>query len=420
MVRTLTPAAVVLSLLTLPVFAGDWPSWRGPNRDAISTETGLLKEWPEKGPPLAWEAKGLGRGYSSVAVAGGKVFTCGERRTKADQKGGQHLICFDADKGTELWSARISDSGEPNCTPTVDGDLVFALGRQGDLICASTADGAVKWKKNFRKDKEFDGHMMSDWGYSESPLVDGDRLIVTPGGKKATLAALAKKTGDVIWKCPIPEGDGAAYSSVVISNAAGVKQYVQLLGGGIVGVRAKDGELLWRYDKIANGTANIPTPITKDDYVFCSTGYDTGAALLKLEKTTEGVKAKEVYFLRANELQNHHGGMILVGDHVYGGHGHNDGRPFCLDLETGKMAWKQGRGPGEGSAAVVCADGHIYFRYESGKMALVEATPKGYTLKSTFKIPHGDGPSWPHPVIANGKLYLREGDWLLCYDVKAK
>jgi len=394
--------------------AGDWPQWRGPNRDAVCTETGLLKEWPKDGPPLLWQVKGMGQGYSSVVLAGDKIFTMGDRQNA------QYLIAVNKADGKELWAAKVGDTwgdGGPRCTPTVNGSLVFGLSPHGDLVCVQESDGKEVWRKQLAKD--FGGHMMSGWGYSESPLVDGDQLICTPGGKEATLVALNKKTGELVWKAAVPGGDGAGYSSVVIATVAGHKQYVQLLGRGIVGVSAKDGKFLWRYDRIANGTANIPTPLVKDDLVFCSTGYDTGSALLQLIPEGDDVKAKELYFLTARELQNHHGGLVLLGDHVYGGHGHNSGQPICVELKSGKTVWREGRHVGSGSAAVVCADGNLYFRYESGDMALIEATPKGYHLKGQFKIPHGgDAPSWAHPVVVGGKLYLREQDWLLCYDVK--
>ena len=266
--------------------------------------------------------------------------------------------------------------------------------------------------------------MMSGWGYSESPLVDGNSLIVTPGAKDAGLASLDKKTGDVLWKSAIPEmgskgNDGAAYSSVVISNATGVKQYVQLVGKGVVSVRAKDGQALWGYNKITNGTAAIPTPIVRGDYVFCSTGYgEGGAALLKVVKQGAGLQANEVWYKKANELQNHHGGTVLQGDYLYMGHGHNNGFPVCVNFLTGKDVWRQGRGAGSGSAALVLADGHLYFRYEDGVMALVEATPKEYRLKGEFKIKTVHGKSWQHPVIVDGKLYLRDQQNLHCYNIK--
>lgn len=394
----------------------DWPSWRGPNRDGISTETGLLDSWPEGGPKLLWRVdKILGNGYSSVAIANGKIFTIGKRGKEAE------LIALNLEDGKELWSARVG-GGNPNCTPTVEGDLVYALGRDGDLVCCEADTGDEVWRKNYRND--FGGKMMSGWGYSESPLIDGDHLICTPGAQDAIMAALDKKTGEVIWKTAMPQnvgnrgGDGAAYSSVVISNAGGVKQYVQLTGRGVISADAKTGKLLWGYNKIANGTANIPTPIIDGNYVFCSTGYGTGAALLEIQKNRGKLEPREVYFLNAKELQNHHGGMVLVDGYIYCGHGHNKGFPVCFNMKTGKQAWNGGRGPGDGSAAVIYADGNLYFRYENGTMALIEATPKAYNLKGEFELASNNGRSWPHPVIHDGKLYLRDQGSLLCYDIK--
>jgi outer membrane protein assembly factor BamB len=409
-------ACGVAGLVTFEFAQGrDWPSWRGPNRDGISSEKGLLKEWPEDGPTLAWQSTGLGNAYSGVAVAGGKIYTMGQRRDT-------DLICLDGKNGKELWATKVG-GGEPNCTPTVDGDLVYALGRDGDLLCARTKDGSEVWRTSFSKD--FGGKMMSGWGYSESPLVDGDRLIVTPGSKDAMIVALDKKTGKVIWKSAVPDlgkkgGDGAAYSSIVISNAAGVKQYVQLTGRGVISVDAKDGTFLWSYNAIANGTANIPTPIVKGDYVFCSTGYNTGAALLEVVRKGSDLVTEEIYFLQPKELQNHHGGMVLVGDHIYCGNKHNEGFPICIELKTGKTVWSPGRGPGSGSAAVIYADGELYFRYENGIMALIEATPDEYRLKGSFKLATVNGKSWPHPSIVDGQLYVRDGKDLLVYDIKAK
>ena len=396
--------------------ARDWPSWRGPDRTAIAPETGLLKEWPADGPPLVWQADGFGRGYSSMAIVGDRIFTMGSR------KGGCDLIAADRATGKELWSVRVG-KGNPNCTPTVDGDLVFALGREGDLVCANALSGSILWQKSFARD--FGGKMMSGWGYSESPLVDGDRLICTPGAEDAVIVALDKRSGDVIWKSTMPADggnrgkDGAGYSSVVISNAAGVKQYIQLTGRGVISVAADDGRHLWSYNRIANGTANIPTPIIKDDYVFCSTGYGTGAALLQIKSNGGKLSAEEVYFLDAKKLQNHHGGMILFGDHIYCGHGHNKGFPLCLEFKTGEVVWN-GRGPGSGSAAILLADGNLYFRYEDGTMALIEATTEGYKLKGEFKLATNNGKSWPHPVIVDGLMYLRDQGSLLCYDVRQK
>jgi outer membrane protein assembly factor BamB len=406
-------------LARLEASRGEWSRWRGPNGDGICLETGLLTEWPEEGPPLAWQAQGFGRGMSSVAIKSGGIFTMGQIDGKTCIVGAR------VRNGEIAWATPIGDGDAPNCTPTVDGDLVFGLSHRGDLACVRMRDGQIVWSKNFGRD--FGGKMMSGWGYSESPLVDGDRVIVTPGGKNALLVALDRKTGRKIWESATPDKlgrkgiDGAGYASVVISHAAGVKQYVTLVGRGIVSVDAVTGKFLWSYNDVANGTANIPTPIVSGDYVFCSSGYgDGGSALLKIVKEGNELRAEEVYYYQANEMQNHHGGMILVGDHIYMGHGHNNGFPLCVEFKTGKEAWRVGRGPGSGSAAIVYADGHLYFRYQNGVMALIEATPTGYNLKGQFKIATKNGESWPHPVIAGGKLYLRDQDVLNCYDVKKK
>ena len=492
-------------LLALQLFAftalaepGDWPQWRGPNRDGVSAETGLLKEWPAGGPPLAWKISGLGEGFSSVAIVGGKIFTM------AGRKDGQYVVALDLATQKELWAAKVGEKkDEPRCTPTVADGLVFAISTDGDLACVEAEGGREVWRKNFERD--FGGKMMSGWHYSESPLVDGEKVIVTPGGKDAALVALNKKTGALIWKTELPDlgskgGDGAGYTGAVVSNAAGVRQYVQLIGRGIVSVAASDGKLLWFYNRIANGTANIPTPLAWDDCVFCSTGYGAGAALLKIAKSTTApqatpaqdeakiaeltkklaalnadltqrreargkaergtpeyvqadaavqalkpdlaraeealtaarggaaaplgrvpgspVEAQEQYFLNASTFQNHHGGMIRLGDYIYAGTGHNNGFPICLEWKTGKVVWNKDRGPGAESAAVVAADGNLYFRYQNAVMALIEATPEGYHEKGAFPLASHNGNSWSHPVIHGSRLYLRDQDVLLCYELR--
>jgi outer membrane protein assembly factor BamB len=423
--RLTLPLCLLLALTSTVIAAGsDWPQWRGPNHDGISTEKGLLKAWPSDGPPLAWQIKGLGRGMASVSITGGRIFTQGAASKSGVR--GVFVTALNLADGKEIWSTAITTGRdpEPNGTPTVDGQLLFAVGNNGDVACLETETGKLVWKKNFGSD--FGGKCMSGWGYSESPLVDGDRLICVPGAEDAGIVALNKKTGELVWKSEIPSlgrkgQDGAGYTGVVVSQGAGVKQYVTLMGRGLVGVRASDGKYLWGYNRIANGTADIPTPLIKDDYVFGSSGYgDGGSALIKLSKDGDGVKAEEVYYLAANQLQNHHGGMILLGDHIYMGHGHNNGFPTCVEFLTGKVVWGKERGPGAGSAAIVYADGHLYFRYQDATMALIEATTKGYHLKGSFQLASKIRESWPHPVIVDGKLYIRDQDVLLCYDVRAK
>jgi len=393
----------------------DWPQWRGPNRDGKSAETGLLSSWPPQGPPKRWSANGLGKGYASVAVAGGRVYTAGNRG------GTEYLICLDDSVGKQLWVCPIGRGDHCNGTPTVDDGLVFAIGLDGDVLCADAQTGREVWRKNFQRD--FGGKMMSQWGFSESPLVDGSGVILTPGGQRAMLVALNKRTGETFWATQFPDvqgqgKDGAGYSSVVVSNAGGVRQYVQNVGRGAIGVEARTGKLLWGYNKIANDTANIPTPIVWDDYVFVSNGYNAGAALLRLAAGAGGIKAREIYFLPANQMQVHHGGMILHEGHVYCGHGQSQGYPLCLNVASGKVAWGPERGAGTGSAAITYADGHLYMRYENGTMALVEANPNAYRLKGQFRIATVHDKSWPHPAIANGKLYLRDQDDLHCYALR--
>jgi outer membrane protein assembly factor BamB len=393
-----------------------WPQWRGAGRDDVATDKGLLEQWPEGGPTLIWTGNKLGDGYSSVVIDAGRIYTAGDR------KDGEYLICLSDADGKEIWSKRIGDAwhdGGARSTPTTDGKLVYALTPNGDLMCLAAEDGAEVWRKNLKTD--FGGRMMSGWGFSESPLFDGERIICTPGDDDAAMVALDRKTGAELWRAKVKDCGGAGYSSIVKTKAAGVEQYVTVLGktGGAIGVRASDGKLLWRNSTVAGKTANIPTPIVRGDYVFYSTGYDDGgSAVLKIVAKGDELAAEEVWHKSASDLRNHHGGVVLVGDYLYGGHGQNQGFPFCVNFMTGENSWPKKRGPGERSAAVTYADGKLYFRYENGLMALIDADPAERKVVSTFKIPEGKTPSWSHPVIAGGRLYLRDKDRLLCYDVR--
>jgi outer membrane protein assembly factor BamB len=399
------------------VHSGSWVGWRGPKRDDLSPETGLIDSFPETGPPIKWHVDGMGAGYSSVAIDAGRIFTLGSL------KGDCQVLALNFANGRRLWAVSIG-SGEPNSTPTIDGNRVYALSRNGQLACLRATDGKILWKRELTKD--FGGHV-PQWGYSESVLVDGDQVVCTPGSTATMLAALNKQTGETIWTAQAPKSLGPSgsegaggYSSVVISNGGGVKQYVQLVGRGLVSFRADNGQFLWNYNRIANATANIPTPLVRDDYVFGSSGYGAGSALVQLEKSGDGVAAKEVYFLDGGKLQNHHGGMVLYGDSIYCGRGHGAGFPVCVEFKTGKIQWEGGRGPGTGSAAVVEADGKLIFRYENGVVAMIEATPKKYILKGRFSTATKNGNGWPHPVIVDKELFLRDGDDLLCYDIARK
>ena len=399
----------------------DWPQFRGPGRDGISAETGLLSQWPADGLPLLWQCEGLGKGYSSVSIADGKIFTMGDRKD-ADGKEHQFAMAFDLDTRAELWATRVGPphSDGPRCTPTWDDGVVYVLGTSGDLLTLQADSGQMIWQCNLSDD--FGGMMMSGWKFSESPLIDGDRLICTPGGPEAAMVALDKRTGDTIWKCEMPPigdagKDGAGYSSAVVAELAGVRQYVQLLGRGVIGVDADTGRFLWGYNRIANGVANIPSPVVRGDYVFTTTSYQTGCALLHIQRDGDRFTAEEVYFLGPRDFENHHGGVILLGDYIYGGDGQNNGNPTCLKLATGEIMWKE-RGPAAGSAAIVYADGHLIFRYDRGPLALIEATPEGLRIKGRLDPVRGSGPAWAHPVIHQGRLYLRHGDLLACYDLR--
>lgn len=416
---------IVMSLFCYGVVsAADWPQFRGPNRDGICAETGLLKSWPDGGPKLLWEMSGLGTGYSSVAIVDGKLYTMGD--IEVDSEKAQYVIAVDLGTREQLWATKIGPSHNdgPRCTPTVDDGLIYAIGTSGNLICVDADTGEIHWNKHLQKD--LGGAKNPQWKFSESPLIDGDRLLCTPGGHKAVMVALNKKTGEPIWRCSMPDigpkgKEEAGYSSIVISHGAGVKQYIQLTNEGLISVSA-DGKFLWGYNRIANRVANIPTPVVDGDYVFTSTAYQTGSALLKLVPDGDGVKAEEVYWLDKDTFQNHHGGFVKVGDYIFGGHNHNKGEPTCLDMRTGKVMWHADQ-PGGGSAAVLYADGHLVFRYQDDVVALIEANPEKYNLKGTFKLPKREGASgegWAHPVICDGKLYLRHADVLYVYDVKAQ
>jgi len=415
----------ILASLTVCVFVAplaaqqtDWPTYRGADRSNVAPDTGLLKQWPEDGPKLVWKTEGAGRGYSSVAVAGDRVFTLGDSIDGASDNE-EYLTCYNRADGKKLWMTKTGKSfsmknknwESSRSTPTVDGDHIYVITGNGVLVCMTT-EGKDAWKVNLKE--EYNGKKADIWGYSESVLIDGDNLICTPGGAKNTMLALNKKTGEKIWSTSRDGDRGAGHASVVISKVGSNKVYVTTTGSGAMGVRASDGELLWTYD-IDRTTAVIPTPIVRDDLVFFAAGYGRGGALLRQSEEGDGVKVQEVYGLKKH-LSNKHGGIVLVGDHLYGD-SDDKGMPFCADLKTGELKWKS-RGSGKKSASVVAADGNVYVRYTNGMMTLVKADPESFQEVSKFKVPgSGDRPSWAHPVIVDGQLFLREGDSILCYSL---
>jgi outer membrane protein assembly factor BamB len=386
----------------------DWPQWRGPDRSGVSRETGLLPQWPKSGPPLVWSAGELGAGYGSVAVAGDRIFLQGQRSRQSV------VTALNLSDGKPVWvralgSAQNNDRGPgPRGTPTVDGDRLYALSENGDLACLRVADGSVVWQRNILK--EFRGQNIP-WLISESPLVDGDRVIVTPGGREAGMVALNKMTGATVWASK-ELSDEAGYSSPIVADVQGVRTLMTLTAEAGVGVRASDGKLMWRYRSPANRTANAATPVYSDSKVFYSSAYDTGGGLLTLRATGGEIRTQEVYFTR--DMQNHHGGIVLIDGYMYG---FNNTILTCLEFATGKLMWRN-RSVGKG--AIVAADGHLYILGEDNVVGLVEATPTGYREKGRFGIRDQGLPSWAHPVVSNGRLYIRNQGTLASYDVRAK
>ena len=399
------PAAVVLSLPAVVSNRAldDWPQWRGPNRDGRSVEKGLLKDWPAGGPPLAWQTSGAGEGYSSFAVAGGRVYTLGARA------GSEYTFAFDAQTGKKLWEAPNgrrfqNDRGSgPRGTPTVEGDRVYSFGASGDLSVIEAASGKVVWTVNVLN--KFGGSNIN-WGLSESPLVLSDRILVNAGGP---IVALKKTDGSQIWKS---NGEAAGYSSAVLHEAGGIREAIYFTHTRVVGVDVNTGKRLWSYQPVANNVANIATPVIRENKVFVSSDYGTGAALLELTPSGGEMRVKEVYFTR--DMRNHHSSSVLVGDHLYG---FSSAILTAMNFSDGQVAWRD-RSVGKGS--LVFADDRLYLYSEGGTVGLAEANPTAYREHGRFQLKTGNLPTWSHPVVSGGKLFLRDQDTIYAYDVRAK
>lgn len=428
---TIVPlAALAAFALSAPVPAvksanTNWPTFRGPNHSGTSPE--VMADWPKDGPKLLWQksdAADIGVGYGSPAVVDGKVYFFGSDSAK--QTGTEFVTCLNASDGKPVWQTKLTTTagkyadgwgGGPRCTPTVDGDMVYVLGATGDVAALTADKGDIKWTKNLVKDF---GGGIPNWGYSESVTIDGDNLVCTPGGKGG-MVCLNKKTGETVWQCK-ELTDAAGYASVVVADVAGTKQYITQTMKAGVGVRAKDGKLLWQVGEIGRRTAVIPTPVVTDDgHVFLTAGYGAGCELYKLSKDGDGVKAEKVYTKNA-DVANHHGGVSKVGEHVYG---HSDSSGWvCFDFKKGEVVWKN-QGVGKGSMTVV-GDSLVCYSESSGKVARVKADPKGYEELGSFTIPAkskirpNQGKVWAHPVVSGGKLFLREYELLYVYDVSGK
>jgi len=407
----------LLALLCIsagPAENTDWSQFRGPNRDGVSPDSGLLKAWPASGPALAWKATGLGEGFSSVTIHKDRIYTQG------DVGGGSSLHCLNLADGKSAWSVKVGGSGGnrsngPRSTPSTDGTIVVALGQRGELVCVDAETGKQKWQKHLERDL---GGSLPKWWWSESPLIDGDLVLCTPGGPKGAVAALKKDSGEVAWQSADLKED-AHYTSLIAVEIGGIRQAIVLTDQSVAGVAIKDGKVLWRAPRPGR-TAVVPTPIYKDGIVFVTSGYGVGCNAFKVTSEGGAFKAQEIY--SGKQVTNHHGGVILVGDHLYQ---LDDSRKLrCVELKTGKMVWEDAS---VGKGAVAYADGHLYCRGEASErggassIALVEATPSGYKEKGRFTQPdRSNTAAWAHMVVFGGKFYVRDQDVLLCFDVKAK
>lgn len=425
---------VLLLLIAVPAVAADWPQYRGPNRDGVSRETGLLQTWPPGGPRLLWTYADAGVGYAGPAVVGDRLYTAGGRGDS------EYVIALDL-KGAggapkELWAVKIgplftwkgnSWNAGPNVAPTVDGESVYALGGFGDLVCVEAATGQEKWRVNLPRDLGgavnpigggLDDPTPLGWGYASAPLIDGDKLICVPGGKRGLFAALDKKTGKVLWRST-DVTDQASYSSPLVAEIGGTRQYIQATNTGIVGVSAADGKLLWAYKRAAAyDDVVIATPVVKDDMVYASVGFGEGCDLIRVAAKGGQFAVEKLYSTK--DVQSRDGGVVLVGDHLYG---HSEkGGWVCQEFKTGKVVWSE---PGIGRGSVTAADGRLYCVAEKGgTVALVEPNLDGWKEAGKFKLPRESklrkpsGGLWTHPVVANGRLYVRDQELLFCFDIK--
>jgi outer membrane protein assembly factor BamB len=381
-----------------------WHQWRGPNRDGHSAETGLLREWPAAGPRRLWQARGAGTGYSSLSAAHGRVYTMGAR------DGTEYVMAFDAATGQKLWETpngnrfRNEQGDGPRGTPTVDGNRVYAFGGSGELSALDAATGSKAWSVNVVRTF---GGIVPYWGYSESPLIVGDRIVVNAGGRRASIVAINKADGKTLWQ---NHGDEAGYSSPVLLRTGSLQQVVFFTGERGLAVDPRDGRLLWSYDRASNNTANIATPVVRGNRVFFSSDYGTGAGMVAVKAAGNIAAAEEVYFTR--EMRNHHSSSVLVGDILYG---FSSSILTALNFDTGQMAWRD-RSVGKGSLAY--ADGMLYLYSERGVVGLAEANPTAYRERGRFTLETSNSPTWAHPIITDGKLILRDQDNIYAYDVR--
>jgi outer membrane protein assembly factor BamB len=396
-------------LTATPLLSADWPQWRGAGRTGHSPDTSILAPWPKSGPKQAWIFKDAGIGYSSFSIVGSRLFTMGARQES------EQVICLDATTGKEVWATSLGPVYEnnwgdgPRSTPTVDGDHLYALSATGILACLNIKDGTEVWKVDVVKSL---GGELQGWGYTESVLIDGDHVICTPGGQQGTMAALHKKTGAVVWQSSKLKGP-AQYSSPIRIEVNGQPQYAQLLMNKVVGIAPKDGALLWE-TSFPGRVAVIPTLLFHDNSVYATAGYGTGCQMIKLD----GAEPEVVY--EEKSITNHHGGVIVVDGKIYG---HSDkGGWTCQDFLTGKIEWQD---ESLGKGACTYAAGHLICVDENdGTVVLATAKPDKWQEISRFKLTpqtslrKEEGRIWSHPVVVNGRLYLRDQDLIFCYNVQ--
>jgi outer membrane protein assembly factor BamB len=400
--------------------AAYWPGWRGKDRDAVSKDKGLLQEWPKGGPKLLWTFEAAGFGYGTPAIVGKEMFILGKdddgEFIKKLSTDGKELARAKLDHGDNKYNTGWG--GGPRSTPSVDGDLVIALSSNGRLVCFDRGTLSEKWAKSLVDDF---GSKPPMWGYAESPLVDGDKVVVTPGGKNCVVA-LNKNSGETVWKST-GISDAPQYSSLVILTVDGTKMYVNQGAKILFGVDAESGKFAWKFGEIVRKTAVIPTPIVSGNRVYATTDYEAGCECVDIVKAGDSFEAKKVFVNK--EMQNHHGGVILVDGHIYGNSGNRNTSWVCQKLSDGTVAWThKSRDAGKGSIGY--ADGRFYcFEQEpGGSCILIESSPAGWKEHGRFKLPknselsRGQGLVWAHPIVVDGKLYLRDLDLLFCYDVK--
>jgi outer membrane protein assembly factor BamB len=418
-------ALTLLAVLATSLGQSDWPQWLGSDRDNKSKETGLLQSWPEGGPKRAWHIDDVGESFGALAVTGGRIYLLGD----LDEC---YLFALNEKDGKTIWKTKVGPGHVqknkgwqgPRTTPTVDGDHIYVMGEAGDLVCFETASGKEVWRKNMETDLQGEH---SIWLYCDSPVIDGKQVVVKPGGKKGAIAALDKSTGSVLWRST-EFTDSAEHTSLLPATIEGVKQYIVFTMQTVAGV-GTDGKVLWRLPR-PGSVAICTTPLYKDGVVLVASSYNDAkhpeghgrATAIKVTKSGDGFKAEQIY---DSDFANHHGGLVLVGDYVYGtadrklGNDRVNADLKCMELKTGKIVWEN---PSIGKGSITFADGNLILHSEKAKdglVALVEATPEGYKEKGRFSQADATGRNtWAYPVVANGRLYIRDSSGLSAYDIK--